>query len=145
MRALSRAGLGLAMLLVVGACAKSATDTSASPTPAAPATASAAALHTADNAKLGKILVDGSGRTLYFFDKDANGTIACVDACATRWPPLASQGTADVAGLGTTKRPDGTSQVTYRGHPLYAYSLDTKAGDTNGDGFAGVWHAAKVT
>jgi predicted lipoprotein with Yx(FWY)xxD motif len=104
---------------------------------------------TADNAKLGKILVDAQGMTLYFFDRDANGTIACVGACATKWPPFVTTGApaapSGVTGIGTASRPDGTTQVTYKTHPLYRFSGDAKAGDTNGDGFAGIWHAGKVT
>ena len=139
---------GVVVALSVGACAKTTSTSSSSPTPAPTAASSAAAVHTANNAKLGTILVDGAGKTLYYFDRDSAGAIACTGACATRWPPLltsSSQAPAGVQGLGTAKRPDGGTQITYKDHPLYRYSGDPKPGDTNGDGFAGVWHAAKVT
>ena len=143
----------LVLLAVVAAagCSKSSTTTTASPTESAAPTASAmatAAVHTATDAKLGKILVDSTGRTLYVFDKDTNGTIACTSPCTGTWPPLTvtgAQPSASMAGLGTVHRPEGTTQVTYKSRPLYRYSGDTKAGDTNGDGVGGIWHAAKVS
>jgi predicted lipoprotein with Yx(FWY)xxD motif len=103
---------------------------------------------TTNDAKLGKILVDGTGRTLYVFDKDTGGTIACVDPCTSTWPPLLTSGpmaSPSMSGIGTVKRPDGATQVAYKGRPLYRYSGDTKPGDTNGDGVGGLWHAAKVS
>jgi predicted lipoprotein with Yx(FWY)xxD motif len=104
-------------------------------------------VHVADNAKFGKILVDADGRTLYHFDKDKNGKVACTGSCATTWPPLlVAKGTkpSGTTGLGTVQRPDGTTQVTYHGEPLYRYSGDSKAGDTRGDGVAGLWHVVKA-
>src|SRR2546427_13082841 len=117
------------LVLGAGACAKSST-TSATPsaaTPSAAATASAApavTVHTAGSS-LGKILVDANGRTLYVFDKDTGGTIACTDACTGTWPPLTTSGpqaSPAMSGLGTTQRPDGTTQGTYKSRPLYRYS-----------------------
>ena len=147
----------IALLVVAAAagCSKSSTTTtpysstapSAAPTASAMA-ASAAAVHSTTDAKLGKILVDASGRTLYVFDKDTGGTIACTAACTGTWPPLTTTGpqaSSSMSGIGTVQRPDGTTQVTYKSRPLYRYSGDTKAGDTNGDGVGGIWHAAKVT
>jgi predicted lipoprotein with Yx(FWY)xxD motif len=89
---------------------------------------------------LGKILVDSKGRTLYLFLADTGTTSTCSDACAANWPPLQVSGTPKVgkgakASLaGTTQRPDGASQVTYNGHPLYRFEGDRKAGQTNGQG-----------
>src|SRR5438094_18742 len=145
-----RFALVLMLLVAAGGCSKSSTtaepSASASAAPTASTIATAVAVHTTTNTKLGTILVDASGKTLYFFDRDEGTTIACTDACATKWPPLLTTGTPTGAtGLGTVKRPEGTTQVTYQSHPLYRYSGDAKAGDTTGDGFAGVWHAAKVT
>jgi predicted lipoprotein with Yx(FWY)xxD motif len=98
--------------------------------------------------KLGRILVDGRGRTLYLFAKDKNGKSACSGACRAYWPPvIASHKPRAVAGakaslLGTTRRANGRLQVTYRHHPLYRFSGDTKRGLTSGQGlddFGGEW------
>jgi predicted lipoprotein with Yx(FWY)xxD motif len=144
--------LVLLLAFAVGGCAKSSSGPSAS----AHATAAASVMpagvtgqvHTATNPTLGKILVDSTGRTLYVFDKDTATTIACVDPCTGTWPPLTISGplpTPAMSGLGTRKRPDGTTQVAYKNRPLYHYSGDTKAGDTNGDGVGGFWHVVKVS
>jgi predicted lipoprotein with Yx(FWY)xxD motif len=88
--------------------------------------------------KLGRILVDSRGRTRYLFEKDKRGHSACAGACATYWPPLLTKGgptaarAAKQALLGTTHRADGTTQVTYAGHPLYRFVQDTKPGQTTG-------------
>jgi predicted lipoprotein with Yx(FWY)xxD motif len=113
------------------------------------AAGSAAAVKTR-HGKLGTFLVDGHGRTLYLFQKDKTARSTCSGACATDWPPLLTAGKAKGSGgarkalLGTSKRSDGTTQVTYKGHPLYTYVGDTKAGDTNGQGvsaFGARWYA----
>ena len=146
---MKRFALAFVVLAVAVGCSKSSTTTTPSAAPTATAMASSAVtVHTATDAKLGKILVDGSGRTLYVFDRDTGGTIACTAACTGTWPPLTITGSLPspaMSGLGTTKRPDGTTQVTYKSRPLYHYSGDTKPGDTNGDGVGGIWHAAKVS
>jgi len=100
--------------------------------------------------KLGKILVDGRARTLYLFEKDKKGKSACSGDCAKNWPPLLTKG-KPVAGtgaksslLGTTKRSDGTTQVTYNKHPLYTFVVDkSKPGSTKGEGvdaFGAEWY-----
>jgi predicted lipoprotein with Yx(FWY)xxD motif len=99
---------------------------------------------------LGTILVDSEGRTLYDFHKDKGSTSACYGACASAWPPLLTegnpqaQGPADRSMLGTTKRKDGTVQVTYNGWPLYTYAGDQSPGEANGNDisqFGGEWYA----
>jgi predicted lipoprotein with Yx(FWY)xxD motif len=99
---------------------------------------------------LGTILVDAKGRTLYLFEKDHGGKSACSGACAKNWPPLLTKGTPKVAGsarkakLGTTRRADGGTQVTYAGHPLYTFVVDAgKPGSTKGEGveaFGAEWY-----
>ena len=99
---------------------------------------------------LGKILVNGSSQTLYLFEKDKNGKSACSGACATNWPPLLTKGTPKASGgvksslLGTTKRSDGTTQVTYGGWPVYTFVADkNKPGSTKGEGvdaFGAEWY-----
>src|SRR6266850_2390471 len=90
--------------------------------------------------RLGHILVDSKGITLYDFVKDNGTTSVCYGACAALWPPLTTSG-KPVAGqgvraslLGTTKRKDGKLEVTYNGHPLYYFVTDKKPGQTTGQG-----------
>lgn len=94
---------------------------------------------------LGTVLVDGDGHTLYLFDDDPEEGSACTDACADTWPPLEGRaeatGGADADQVGTVTRPDGTTQVTYGGHPLYHYAGDRTAGDATGQGIGDVWWA----
>jgi predicted lipoprotein with Yx(FWY)xxD motif len=98
--------------------------------------------------RLGRILVDGRGITLYDFRPDNGTTSVCYGACAALWPPLVTHG-KPIAGpgvraslLGTTKRKDGKLEVTYSGHPLYYWVGDHKPGQTTGQGlnqFGGPW------
>jgi predicted lipoprotein with Yx(FWY)xxD motif len=83
--------------------------------------------------------------TLYLFTQDTPNTSNCYTACATAWPPLLTSG-APTAGsgvtaamLGTTKRTDGSTQVTYNGWPLYYWANDKKPGDVTGENVQGVW------
>ncbi len=99
----------------------------------------------ASNSKLGSILTDAHGRTLYLLTKDGTNTPTCYASCAQLWPPFITSARSiagngvDASKLGTTMRTDGSMQVTYNGHPLYYFSQDLKAGDTNGQAYAGVW------
>jgi predicted lipoprotein with Yx(FWY)xxD motif len=102
--------------------------------------------------KLGMVLVDSKGFVLYDFHKDKGTTSACYGECAAVWPPLLSEGEpkpsngASAAMLGTTERKDGTTQVTYDGHPLYTYVADKKPGEANGNDFSSFgaqWYALK--
>jgi predicted lipoprotein with Yx(FWY)xxD motif len=104
----------------------------------------------ASSSTLGSILVNSQGRTLYLFKADTGSTSTCTGACAAAWPPLTVTGApsigsgANAALLGTTRRSDGTTQVTYNGHPLYLFARDSNAGDTNGQGitaFGAAWFA----
>jgi len=89
---------------------------------------------------LGKVLVDGRGRTVYLFEQDKHGKSACSGKCASLWPPLLASGKplatagAKASLLGTVKRADGRLQVTYNHHPLYTFVKDTRKGQTNGEG-----------
>jgi predicted lipoprotein with Yx(FWY)xxD motif len=90
--------------------------------------------------KLGQILVDAKGHSLYLFEQDKGTASTCYGACASLWPPLTVSGSpkagAGIAAskLATTKRKDGQAEVTYNGHPLYYYAGDQKPGDTTGEG-----------
>jgi predicted lipoprotein with Yx(FWY)xxD motif len=142
--------------LAVAACGSggSATAATKAPTSAATPAPQSAAPHAPTvrvaRTRLGKVLVDSRGRTLYLFTKDSGTRSACSGACATAWPPLRASGKPTVSGgakaslVGTTGRSDGKAQVTYNGHPLYSFVKDTKSGDTNGEGltaFGGSWFA----
>ena len=125
------------------------TSTSASSSPSASAAHGQATIAAATNGKLGKILVDGSGKTLYLFEKDTSTASTCYGSCATYWPPVltggAPQAGAGVDGmlLGTTKRTDGSTEVTYAGHPLYYVVTDHNPGDATGQdvtNFGAAWY-----
>ena len=98
---------------------------------------------------LGKYLVDSQGRTLYLFEKDTGTMSTCSGACASAWPPATTSGHpkagsgVNAALLGNSTRSDGSTQLTYDGHPLYRYAGDGSPGDTNGQGltqFGGGWY-----
>jgi predicted lipoprotein with Yx(FWY)xxD motif len=133
--------------LISAACGGSASGAANSPGPYGsaatnnPPAASAGAVKLAvANSPLGRILVDAGGRTLYLFQQDTSTVSTCDGGCATSWPPLTTTGNPEAADgvsaakLGTTKRADGTTEVTYNGHPLYYYAGDAKPGDTTGQG-----------
>ena len=92
---------------------------------------------------LGRILVDAHGKTLYIWAHDKSSKSTCNGDCAEYWPPLLTRGKPVAAGgakstlLGTSRRSDGRTQVTYAGHPLYHFVKDTKAGQTTGEGLTG--------
>jgi len=104
---------------------------------------------TAKNAKLGKvILVNTRGRTLYWLTTERSGHLTCKGSCLKFWFPLYLPGTAKPTGapnLGTRVRSDNHKrQVTFKGYPIYTFSGDHAAMQTNGEGFkdVGTWHAA---
>ena len=103
---------------------------------------------TAHSSRYGKILFDGRGRVLYLFARDRGNSSSCYGACAKAWPPFLTRGVprglrgVDSKLLGTTKRRDGTLQVTYAKHPLYYFKEDTKPGQIkcqNVSNFGGLW------
>jgi predicted lipoprotein with Yx(FWY)xxD motif len=111
-----------------------------------------AVLTVASAPKVGPILVDAKGVTVYDFHKDKGTTSSCYGSCAGVWPPVLTEGAptagegASAGKLGTTKRKDGTVQVTYAGHPLYTYVADKKPGEANGNDFSSFgaqWYALK--
>jgi predicted lipoprotein with Yx(FWY)xxD motif len=105
------------------------------------------------NTSLGKVLDNGQGRTLYVFQGDSGTKSNCSGACATNWPPLTSTKPtvgkgANASMIGTSKRSDGSTQVTYNGHPLYTFTGDSAPGDTNGQGvnaFGALWYTVSPT
>jgi predicted lipoprotein with Yx(FWY)xxD motif len=97
------------------------------------------------------VLTNSAGFTLYWFAPDTSTTSKCTGSCATYWPPVKGPGTAGsgVTGtLATITRSDGTTQVTYDGHPLYTYVGDTSPGENKGNGqnlSGGKWYEATVS
>ena len=96
---------------------------------------------------LGEILVDADGLTLYILTSDSATQSTCGGGCASTWPPLTVTGELlagaglDATLVGTISRSDGSTQVTYAGHPLYRYAPDDVPGDVRGQGRSGVWFA----
>lgn len=153
---LQRLGLGAGLVLagvVLAACGSSSSaggsSSSAGTSAAAGGSAAGAAASVATTTgSLGTYLTTASGRTLYDFAADKGSTSTCYGSCATYWPPLLTTGAptasggADAGKLGITKRSDGTTQVTYGGHPLYTYAADSAAGETKGQAVnvnGGLW------
>ena len=151
---------GSIVALVLTACSNDSTpaspaaggSTSTAPSSVSPSGSAAerATVILSDSA-LGRILTDDQGNTVYQFEMDSGGTSACNEGCDTTWPPLEASGKpsggngVDDSLLGTIKRADGTTQVTYAGHPLYHYSGDQTPGDTNGQGIGDVWYAVAAS
>lgn len=96
---------------------------------------------------LGEILVDDDGLTLYILTSDSATESTCGGGCASSWPPLTVTGEVlagaglDTTLVGTILRSDGSTQVTYAGHPLYRYAPDDVPGDVKGQGRSGAWFA----
>jgi predicted lipoprotein with Yx(FWY)xxD motif len=137
---LTLAALGTTGFLAAGSIASGATRTNATVS--------------LRSTKLGMILVNSRGRTLYLFAKDRSGKSACTSSCAQYWPPLRSQGKptagpgVKAALVGQTKRADGSMQVTYNKHPLYTFALDKQAGQVNGEAssnFGAKWYAVSAS
>lgn len=102
----------------------------------------------AENPTLGKtVLTTTKGRTLYSLSVEKNGRFICTASCLSVWHPLMVPAGVQPTGpvkLGTVERPEGGTQVTYKGRPLYRFGGDSKAGQANGEGIkdVGTWHAA---
>jgi predicted lipoprotein with Yx(FWY)xxD motif len=101
------------------------------------------------DSQYGKVLFDRAGQAIYLFDKEKSDTSECYDECAAAWPPVLTDGDPeagrgiDESLLGTTKRDDGKTQVTYNGHPLYYYAHEgrNEVRCHNVPGFGGIWLA----
>jgi predicted lipoprotein with Yx(FWY)xxD motif len=149
------AAAGLSTLVACGSSPSTAPSTpptagaSASAPPSTSAQTGAPRLIAATVGRLGTVVTDGNGVTLYRFDKDSSSPSAsnCNGTCAANWPPtLAGSGAVQVTGVsqsrvGSVTRADGTKQITLNGWPLYRYAKDTAAGQANGQGIGGTWFA----
>lgn len=146
---------GLAVPLILAACGSSPSAHSAPPAttsaPAAASSGSADTVKTASVGNLGTVLVDSSGATLYTLKPESDGQIHCTGSCATTWPPLTISSGSPSAGSGvhgtlaTMTRPEGTTQVTFDGKPLYRYAGDRAPGQANGQGIGGVWYVVSAS
>ena len=155
---LGAAGLA-AVALALSACASSASSSSSTPATTAPAAGgSSAAAASGGGTTVNMTTINGtavltnsSGKTLYWFAPDTSTTSKCSGSCATYWPPVTGPVTAGsgVTGtLSTITRPDGTTQASYDGHPLYTYVGDTAAGQAKGNGLnlsGGLWYEMTVS
>jgi predicted lipoprotein with Yx(FWY)xxD motif len=132
-----------------GATSSSGSATAATTSSSAASSAGAGTAITTEHTKLGTVLAAGPKHlTVYLFAADKGSTSSCSGECAQVWPPVTTTSTPKAEGeavagdLGTITRPEGTKQVTYKGHPLYWYVSDTQAGDTTGqgvNGFGALW------
>jgi len=138
------------LLFTIAAIAVGASLTVGLGSASASTRSSSAAKVAVASSQLGRILVDGRGRTLYLFAKDRQGKSTCTSNCAGFWPPLIATGKtlagagAKTSLLGTTRRADGRLQVTYNHHPLYTFVKDVRRGQTNGEElnvFGARWYA----
>ena len=134
-----RALLSISGLLVIGTIAAACGSSSGKPGGGGGGT-SVTLVSTTNNSKLGTILVNNKGFTLYTL----SGNAACGSACSAIWPPLLVTGStkpilgSSVAGLGSVKV-SGGAQVTYQGMRLYTFSGDKSAGQTSGQGLKDTW------
>ncbi len=136
-RARNLAALALAAVLAVSAVAVPTALARGSKTVTGEATAPS--LHKT-------VLTNTKGLTLYTLSGETNGKFICTGACLKTWPPLLVAAGTKPTGpvkLGTIKRPEGKTQVTFKGMPVYTFSGDSKKGEANGEGLkdVGVWHA----
>lgn len=160
----STARLRTPTLLVVGLLVLAACQGAASPSPSpttapteaptateAPSGTVSGEIYTVNvgMGTVGDYLTGEDGKTLYVKQGDSTSATTCTGECLTAWPPFTlDEGETAVAGTGvsgtlaTFTRPEGDTQVTYNGQPLYYFSGDTNAGDTNGQGIGGVWSVA---
>ena len=148
------AGLA-ALALALTACASS--SSSSAPATSAPAAGGGNASNASGGALAMKtingtaVVTDAQGMTLYWFVPDTSTASNCTGACATYWPPVTgavTEGSGVTGTLGTITRPDGTTQATYDGHPLYTYVGDTAPGQAKGNGknlSGGVWYEMTVS
>lgn len=146
--ALPVAALALLALAGCGSSTDGGTPAAAARASGAPSSASGG-LKTAKSS-LGRIVVDASGMTAYYFTKDTanSGTSACTGECLQVWPPItttsATPAASGVTGkVGTITLPNGAKQVTVNGRPIYLYAPDVKPGDVKGQGVGSVWYVLR--
>jgi predicted lipoprotein with Yx(FWY)xxD motif len=148
----SAAGLAAAVL-AIAACGSSASSSSIPPAAGASSPAASSSATTLKSTTINgtTVLTNAAGFTLYWFAPDTSTTSKCTGSCATYWPPVkgpATAGSGVTGTLATITRPDGTTQATYNGHPLYTYAADSAPGQAKGNGLnvsGGLWHEVTVS
>ncbi len=137
---------GIAVLAAACGSAASSTTTTQATSPGSGASTKSVELASATLPRIGPVLTGPNGRTLYYFTSDSSGSSTCTGQCAVVWPPLVVPAgskpvlSSGIAGaVATLVRPDGTTQVTYDGHPLYYFQGDTAPGQDKGQGVDGTW------
>ena len=156
---ISAAVIAAGIALAASACSSSLSSNGATAAPAASsATAQPSMAATTIDLQSAsgiddKFLADGQGRALYLFEADKGSTSTCTGACVAAWPPVTASAMPMAGGgvsqsmFGTTKRADGTEQLTYNGHPLYYFSADTGSGTAKGQGvkaFGSDWYVVNA-
>jgi predicted lipoprotein with Yx(FWY)xxD motif len=144
-----RAGVGIlgVAALVLAACAKSSTPSGGSTSPSS----APVSVQTERVSGIGSVLANGTGLTLYYNTKEKGGKIWCTGACTSTWPPVVVSGGVPQATDGikgsfaTISRPDGGTQLTFDGWPLYTFSGDSSAGTAAGQGIENIWFAMGAT
>ena len=135
--------LVVALALALAACGSS--DDNGGSGGGGGGSASKAIVGSADKAKVGRVVVDAQGRTLYRFTAEAQGRPVCTGPCVSTWPPATVTSASGLpAHVATVKREDGALQLTYDGHPLYRYAGDSSTSDANGQGVGGQWFVVKA-
>ena len=143
----------LAVSAVLAACGSGSSYGGGSSTSGSSSSASGSAsgaqsrvVASAKKAKVGSVIVDAQGRTLYRFTAEAQGVPVCTGACVGTWPPaLVTAASGLPKHVATVRRPDGGKlQLTYDGHPLYRYAGDQSKTDANGEGVGGQWFVLKA-
>ena len=126
----------LVIAVVVAACGSSDDNST---------TTAKAIVSSAHKPKVGDVIVDANGRTLYRFTAEAQGRPVCTGACVSTWLPATVTSTARLpAHVATVRRDDGALQLTYDGHPLYRYAGDNSPADAKGEGVGGQWYVVKA-
>ncbi len=149
-RRMSVGAIGVVAAAALGLSACGSTTGSATPTtqpPHSPSTVSSATI-----SGLGPVLTGSNGRTLYYLSAESSTSFQCTGGCTSTWHPYLVASTvtpteaSGVAGqVATTTRPEGTTQVTFNGHPVYFYQGDSAKGQANGQGISGVWYVLRTT
>ena len=148
MKRVLKSSLGFVLLLTIlsTGCKKKLNDNAPAP---------AKEIQLRSNATLGDILVDGGGRTLYFFSNDAKGQNSCTGGCEPVWPVFNTDNLTseklgdglDLADFSSVTTTSGKKQTTYKGWPLYYFAPNggpqEAAGATGGEGIGGIWFVAK--
>ena len=158
-RWLAASVLAAAAVVGLAACGSNSStpsgSTTSNPPAAAPTSTSNASSDMAAGIKTATaggrvVLIDAQGFTLYWYTPDTPTSSTCTSSCATAWPPLIgtpsfASGVSLTGKLGTIKRPDGSVQATYGGHPLYLFKADTSAGAAKGNKVGGIWWIMTVS